>query len=63
MCFHLEKSMTNTGTASQTPEEVSGFILPVMITSVTFNIMFLAAFLFTAVVFIIKARRNSGSDC
>ena len=63
MHSYLEKSLTITGTAILTPGEVSGFefILPVMITSVTLNIMFLAAFVFIVVVFIIKLRRKTGT--
>ena len=61
MHSYLEKSLTNIGTAIQTPGDVSDIILPVMITSVTLNIMFLAAFLFIVVAFIIKARINSGT--
>ena len=59
----MEKSLTKTGTAIQTPGEVSGIIVPVMITSVTLNIMFLAAFVFTIVVLIIIMRTKSGTDC
>ena len=59
----MEHSLTKTGTAIQTPGEVSGIVVSVMITSVTLNIMFLAAFVFTVVVLIIIVRRKSGTNC
>ena len=47
-------------TATQTPGELSSFILPVIVVSVTLNILFIAAIIVLIVIVIITARKKSG---
>ena len=48
-------------TATQTPGQLSGSILPVIIISVALNILLIAALVFIITVFIILAWRKTGT--
>ena len=56
------KVTDHTHTATQTPRALCGSILPVIIVSVALNILLMVVLLLVMIVFIIKARRKTGTN-